>query len=85
MFKGGIANEPGLVGIVQMGESWSIGREENSDWMFTQRRMIHGGFTITALLDSMPEIYAEPLTDVCRCLEPKVSFERALQSLLKGY
>lgn len=61
MFKGVIANEPGLVGNVQMGESWSIGREEISDWMFTQRRMIHEGFTITPLLDSIPEKEAEAM------------------------
>jgi len=61
VFKGAIANEPGLVGNVQVGESRSIGREEIGDWMFTWSRMIHGGFTINPLLDSIPEKEAEAM------------------------
>ena len=61
VFQGVIANEPGIVGNVEMGQPWSIDREEISDWMFVRGNMIHGGFTIDPLLGSMPDEDAEAM------------------------
>ncbi|MEM0897259.1 MAG: DUF2314 domain-containing protein [Verrucomicrobiota bacterium] len=54
-FTGLIANDPGVVKNVEYGQSWSVEKNEISDWMFMRGEMIHGGFTIEALLASYPE------------------------------
>lgn len=61
VFSGKIANEPGIVGNVKFGDSWTVKETEISDWMFMRGEMIHGGFTLEPLLKSMPEEQAEEL------------------------
>jgi uncharacterized protein YegJ (DUF2314 family) len=67
-FEGTIGNEPGAVGNVKMGQKWTIGKTEISDWMFMRDGKMHGNYTMRPLLKAMPEgeaarfrsMFAEP-------------------------
>ncbi len=58
-FKGTINNDPGIVGNVQFGQEWTIGKKEISDWMFMREGKMHGNYTMRPLLKTMPEEEAE--------------------------
>jgi uncharacterized protein YegJ (DUF2314 family) len=54
-FKGTINNDPGIVGNVKMGQSWTIKKTAISDWMFLRDGKMHGNYTMRPLLKTMPE------------------------------
>ena len=60
-FDGTINNEPGLVNNVTLGQQWTIGKTEISDWMFMRDGKMHGNYTMRPLLKTMPEAEAEML------------------------
>jgi uncharacterized protein YegJ (DUF2314 family) len=61
VFRGTIANEPGIVTHVKFGQAWTIKEGEISDWMVVQGERIHGGYTIDPLLPSFPKAEADAL------------------------
>jgi uncharacterized protein YegJ (DUF2314 family) len=58
-FKGTIGNEPGIVGHVKMGQSWTINKTDISDWMFMRDGKIYGNYTMRPLLRTLPPEEAE--------------------------
>ena len=54
-FKGTINNDPGIVGNVKLGQTWTIKKTEISDWMFMRDGKMHGNYTMRPLLKTMPE------------------------------
>jgi uncharacterized protein YegJ (DUF2314 family) len=58
-FEGKIANDPGMVSNVKMGQKWTIKKGEISDWMFMRNEKIHGNYTMRPLLKTMPKEQAE--------------------------
>lgn len=58
-FKGTIGNEPGIVGNVKMGQSWTIKKTAISDWMFMRDGKIYGNYTMRPLLRTLPAEEAE--------------------------
>jgi uncharacterized protein YegJ (DUF2314 family) len=58
-FKGTINNDPGIVSNVKIGQSWTIKKEEISDWMYMRDGKMHGNYTMRPLLKTMPEDEAE--------------------------
>lgn len=61
VFSGEIGNDPGIVKNVKAGQAWQIKKDEISDWMYIKGDLIHGGFTIDPLLESMPKDKAHAL------------------------
>lgn len=67
-FTGLIGNEPGIVSNVQFGQSWTISKNDISDWMYIRDRKMHGNYTMRPLLNGMPpedaakfrEMFANP-------------------------
>lgn len=57
-FKGIINNDPGVVSNVKIGQAWTIGKAEISDWMFMRDDKMHGNYTMRPLLKTMPEAEA---------------------------
>lgn len=60
-FTGQIGNDPGIVKNVKLGQTWTVKKEDISDWMYEVGDKIHGGFTIDPLLDSFPKEQADEL------------------------
>ncbi|MEM8670882.1 MAG: DUF2314 domain-containing protein [Planctomycetota bacterium] len=58
-FTGRIGNDPGIVTNVTMGQQYSLGKTEISDWMFMRDGKMHGNYTLRPLLATMPEAEAE--------------------------
>lgn len=58
-FTGTINNEPGMVSNVTMGQQYTIGKTEISDWMFMRDGKMHGNYTMRPLLATMSEAEAE--------------------------
>jgi uncharacterized protein YegJ (DUF2314 family) len=58
-FEGRIGNDPGLVTNVRFGQSWTVARDEISDWMFLRDEKIHGNYTMRPLLATMSEDEAD--------------------------
>lgn len=58
-FTGTINNEPGMVSNVTMGQQYSLGRTEISDWMFMRDGKMYGNYTMRPLLATMPEAEAD--------------------------
>jgi len=58
-FTGTIDNEPGMVSNVKMGQQYTVGKTEISDWMFMRDGKMHGNYTMRPLLATMPEEEAE--------------------------
>lgn len=54
-FKGTINNDPGIVSNVTIGQSWELGKEEISDWMYMRDGKMYGNYTLRPLLATMPE------------------------------
>lgn len=54
-FTGTINNEPGMVSNVTMGQQYSLGKTEISDWMFMRDGKMHGNYTMRPLLATMQE------------------------------
>ena len=54
-FKGTINNDPGMVGSVKIGQSWTAKMAEISDWMFMRNGKMYGNYTMRPLLKAMPE------------------------------
>ncbi len=57
-FTGTIDNEPGMVSNVTLGQQYTIGKTEISDWMFMRDGKMHGNYTLRPLLATMPEAEA---------------------------
>ena len=58
-FTGTINNEPGIVTHVKLGQQWSLGKTEISDWLYMRDGKMHGNYTMRPLLATMPEEQAE--------------------------
>lgn len=54
-FQGTINNEPGLVTNIKIGQSYTVKKDEISDWMFMRDSKMHGNYTMRPLLKTMPE------------------------------
>jgi uncharacterized protein YegJ (DUF2314 family) len=54
-FKGTINNDPGIVGNVKFGQTWTIKKTEISDWMYMRDGKMYGNYTMRPLLKTMPE------------------------------
>jgi len=63
-FQGKIGNDPGVVGNVKMGQSWTIKKEQISDWMFMRDGKMHGNYTMRPLLKTSPKKQAEKLRSI---------------------
>lgn len=59
VFEGLIGNEPGVVKNVEFGQTWTVKKEEISDWMFVRDDKIHGNYTMRPLLRTMSPEEAE--------------------------
>ncbi len=53
-FYGSIENYPDKLTTVKLGDSAEVKKDEISDWMYVGDGRLVGGYTIRALLDSMP-------------------------------
>ena len=60
-FTGTIDNDPGIVTNVELGQKWTLGKTEISDWMYLRDGKIYGNYTMRPLLATMPEEEAEVL------------------------
>lgn len=60
-FKGTINNDPGIVHNVKIGQAWSVGKNEISDWMFMKDNKMHGNYTMRPLLKTLPPEEAEKM------------------------
>ena len=58
-FTGKINNEPGMVSNVTLGQQYSLGKTEISDWMYMRDGKMHGNYTLRPLLATMSEEEAE--------------------------
>jgi len=58
-FEGIIDNEPGRVSNVQLGQKWTVKKDEISDWMFLRKGKMHGNYTVRPLLVTMPQEEAD--------------------------
>lgn len=54
-FKGTINNDPGIVGNVEIGQSWTVKKSDISDWMFMRDGKMHGNYTMRPLLRTLPD------------------------------
>ena len=63
-FTGTIDNEPGMVGNVKLGQSWTIKKSDISDWMFMRDGKMHGNYTMRPLLKTLPEEEAAQYRDL---------------------
>ncbi|MCM3878350.1 MAG: DUF2314 domain-containing protein [Thermoanaerobaculia bacterium] len=52
--SGVVGNEPVYVTSLKLGQQVSAPEARVSDWMYVQNGVLHGGFTVRALLDRMP-------------------------------
>lgn len=53
-FTGDIGNDPETIDTVRFGQSWSIGKEEISDWLIMRGDKMYGNYTVRPLLPNMP-------------------------------
>lgn len=58
-FVGYINNDPGIVKNVQIGQQWTIKKNDISDWMYMRDGKIHGNYTMRPLLKTLPPDQAE--------------------------
>ena len=58
-FTGTIDNEPGMVSNVKMGQKWTLGKKEISDWMYMRDGKMYGNYTMRPLLVTMPKEQAD--------------------------
>jgi len=63
-FTGTIDNDPGIVTNVALGQTWTLGKTEISDWMFMRQGKMHGNYTMRPLLATMPEEEAEQFRSI---------------------
>ena len=54
LVSGVVGNEPVYVTSIKLGQQVSAPEARVSDWMYVQNGVLHGGFTVRALLDRMP-------------------------------
>jgi uncharacterized protein YegJ (DUF2314 family) len=54
-FHGTINNDPGIVSNVKFGQSWSLSKEEISDWMYMRDGKMYGNYTMRPLLKTLPD------------------------------
>ena len=60
-YSGAIADEPGVVKKVTLGQTYSFTRGEVSDWMYMANGTMQGNYTLRVALESMPSEEAETL------------------------
>jgi uncharacterized protein YegJ (DUF2314 family) len=60
-FHGTIGNDPGVVTNVKLGQSWSIAKDDISDWMFMREGKMHGNYTMRPLLKTLSDEEAASL------------------------
>jgi uncharacterized protein YegJ (DUF2314 family) len=63
-FRGKIDNDPGMVGNVKLGQSWTVKSADISDWTFMRDGKMYGGYTLRPLLKTMPADEAQELREL---------------------
>jgi len=58
-FTGRIDNDPGIVSNVKIGQTWTVKKEDISDWMYFRDGKMHGNHTVRPLLNALPPEEAE--------------------------
>lgn len=58
-FTGAVNNNPEVVRIVRLGQAYTFGFEDVSDWMYMSGGVMQGNHTLRVLLKSMPRKEAE--------------------------
>jgi uncharacterized protein YegJ (DUF2314 family) len=58
-FSGTIGNDPGIVSNVKLGQPWTLGKTDISDWMYIRDGKMYGNYTMRPLLDTMPQQKAD--------------------------
>jgi uncharacterized protein YegJ (DUF2314 family) len=56
---GKIGNEPGMVSNVREGQTWTVRKDEISDWMFMRDGKMYGNYTMVPLLKTLPKEEAD--------------------------
>lgn len=60
-FTGKIANNVRIDPKIKLGQDWTVGKDEITDWMFVRDGKIHGNYTVRPLLKTMPPEKAEKI------------------------
>lgn len=60
-FMGTINNDPGLVKNVTIGQSWTVAKDEISDWTYMRDGKMYGNYTMRPLLKTLPPDQAAEL------------------------
>lgn len=60
-YSGAIADEPGVVKKVTLGQTYSFTRGEVSDWMYIADGKMQGNYTLRVVMESMPPEEAEAM------------------------
>ena len=63
-FTGQIGNDPGIVKNVEIGQAWTLKKDEISDWMYMRDGKMHGNYTMRPLLKTLPKEEAEELRSI---------------------
>src|SRR3954464_14718447 len=60
-YSGKIADEPGIVKKVKLGQEYRFTRSEISDWMYMAKGKMQGNYTLRVELESMPPKEADAM------------------------
>ncbi len=63
-FTGTIDNEPGMVSNVKIGQKYTLGKTEISDWLYMRDGKMYGNYTMRPLLATMPKEQAEQFRSI---------------------
>lgn len=55
MFSGVINNDPQIVGNVNLGDPWKVGKDEVVDWIYQKDGKIYGNFTYKMAIQKWPK------------------------------
>jgi len=53
-FTGEVGNDPGIVKNVKAGDTWTIAKDEISDFLFSRDDKMYGNYTMRAMFSTMP-------------------------------
>ena len=68
-FEATVGNEPAYVPGMKLGDRYSFGREQISDWIYFRGEMMHGAYTLRVMLPRLPKREADQLRAVLAPLE----------------
>lgn len=63
-FTGTIDNDPGIVSNVTIGQTWTVKKEDISDWLFFRDNKMYGNYTVRPLLNAMPPDQAKKIRSI---------------------